>query len=95
VTVFDEELMQASIETAAVLRQAGHNVACYPVVAKLPKQFKYADRMGMQVVVVVGPEETASGEVTLKDLQAGTQQRVKRADASAAIQKMLESRPVT
>jgi histidyl-tRNA synthetase len=95
VTVFDEEHIQASIETAAELRQAGHQVACYPVVAKLPKQFKYADRMGMQVVVVVGPEESASGQVTLKDLQAGTQQRVRRADASAAIQKMLESRPVT
>jgi histidyl-tRNA synthetase len=95
VTVFDEEHMQASIETAAALRQSGHKVACYPVVARLPKQFKYADRMGIQVVVVVGPEEAASGEVTLKDLQAGTQQRVRRADAPSAIQKMLESRPVT
>jgi histidyl-tRNA synthetase len=84
VTVFDEEHMLASFEVAAELRQAGLKVACYPTAAKLPKQFKYADRMGMQAVVVIGPEEAASGEVTLKDLRAGTQRRVKRAEAAAA-----------
>jgi histidyl-tRNA synthetase len=95
VTVFDEEHMLASFETAAELRQAGLKVACYPTPARLPKQFKYADRMGMQAVVVIGPEEAASGELTLKDLRAGTQVRVKRAKAAAAIREVLESSPGT
>ncbi len=95
VTVFDEEHMLASFEAAAELRQAGLKVACYPTTARLPKQFKYADRMGMQAVVVIGPEEAASGEVTLKNLLAGTQIRVKREQAPVAIRELLESSPGT
>jgi histidyl-tRNA synthetase len=93
VTVFDDEHMLDSFEVAAELRQAGLKVACYPILAKLPKQFKYADRMGMQAVVVIGPEEASSGELTLKDLRAGAQKRVRRGEAAAALWKLLESSP--
>jgi histidyl-tRNA synthetase len=95
VTVFDEDHMLASFEAAAELRQAGLKVACYPTAGKLPKQFKYADRMGMKAVVVIGPEEADSDEWTLKDLLAGTQRRVRRAEAAAAVWEVLESSPGT
>ena len=91
VSVFDEATMLDSIEVAAELRRAGLKTACYPTAAKLPKQFKYADRMGIQVVVVVGPDEAARGELTLKDLRSGTQTRVRRTEAAAAILQVLES----
>jgi histidyl-tRNA synthetase len=93
VTVFDDEHMLTSFQVAAELRRAGLKVAVSPTASKLPKQFKYADRMGMQVVVVVGPDEAARGELTLKDLRQGAQQSVKQAGASAVIQKLLESNP--
>jgi histidyl-tRNA synthetase len=93
VTVFDDEHILTSFQAAAELRRAGLKVAVSPTASKLPKQFKYADRMGMRVVVVIGPDEAARGELTLKDLRQGAQQSVKRAGAAEVIQQLLESNP--
>jgi histidyl-tRNA synthetase len=81
VTVFDDARMISSIEFAAELRNQGIKVACYPEVAKLPKQFKYADRMKISTVVVIGPDEATNGQVTLKQLDTGVQQTVSHKDA--------------
>jgi histidyl-tRNA synthetase len=91
VTVFDNERIPASLALAADLRRAGLKVACYPEPVKLPKQFKYADRLGMRVAVVIGPDEAANGLVAIKDLGAGAQQTVARGEAVRAIQKLLDS----
>lgn len=93
VTVFDEEHILDSFQAAAELRQAGLKVGVSPTASKLPKQFKYADRMGIKIVVVVGPDEAARDQLTIKDLRQGTQQIVKRAGAAAAIRELLESNP--
>jgi histidyl-tRNA synthetase len=90
VTVFSPELLPASLRLAAELRAAGLNVACYPEPAKLPKQFKYADRTGMQAVLVLGPDEAAAGRVAVKDLGQGTQEVLARKDVLAAVRKILE-----
>ncbi len=92
VTVFSADLLPASLEMAADLRRGGLNVACYPEPAKLPKQFKYADRMGMRVVLVLGPDEAAAGKVTVKNLADGTQETLARGQAIEAVEKILESR---
>ena len=81
VTVFDSERLNTSLQFAAELRSAGLKVACYPEVAKLPKQFKYADRMKISTVVVIGPDEAANNQVTIKDLTTGNQQTVSKRDA--------------
>jgi histidyl-tRNA synthetase len=93
VTVFDEGLILESFQVAAELRQSGLKVACSPAPSKLPKQFKYADRMGMQVVVVIGPDEAAQGQLTVKDLRQGSQQTLPRSAAPALIRQLLESSP--
>jgi histidyl-tRNA synthetase len=81
VTVFDGERMNTSFKFAADLRRAGVKVACYPDVAKLPKQFKYADRMKISTVVVIGPDEAAKDQVTIKKLASGEQQTIDRREA--------------
>jgi histidyl-tRNA synthetase len=91
VTVFSPELLASSLSLAADLRQAGLNVTCYPEPAKLPRQFKFADRMGMRAVVVIGPDEAAVGKVTLKNLTGGTQETISRSDVAASIKRLLES----
>ena len=93
VTVFDEGTLLESFQVAAELRGAGLKVACFPAPAKLPRQFKYADRMGMQVVVVVGPDEINKGQLTVKDLRQGSQQSVPRQAAADLIRQVLESSP--
>jgi histidyl-tRNA synthetase len=91
VTVFDESLWMNSYALAADLRAAGLKVTTYPEPVKLPKQFKFGDRMGMQVVIVIGPDEAAAGKVTVKDLKNGIQETVLRADAEKVVRKILES----
>ena len=80
-TIFDDDRWMTSLEFAAVLREAGLKVMCYPAAAKLPKQFKYADRMGFKTVIVIGPDEAAKGQVTIKTLASGEQQTVDRNEA--------------
>jgi histidyl-tRNA synthetase len=90
VTIFSQELQPESLKLAGQLRQSGINVTCYPEAAKLPKQFKFANRMGMKAVLVLGPDEVAQGRITLKDLASGTQERIERAALTQAVTRILE-----
>ena len=78
VTVFDQERLLESFKLASELRRAGLNVVCYPEAAKLQKQFKYADRMGAKVTLVLGPDEVEKGQVAVKNLLNGEQVSVAR-----------------
>jgi len=60
-------------------------------VTKLPKQYKFADRMGIRMVVVIGPDELANDQVTIKDLSQSKQQTVSRSMAVSLITQLLES----
>jgi histidyl-tRNA synthetase len=93
VTVFDGTTILESYALAAELRQTGLKTACYPEAARLAKQFKYADRAGIRVAVTLGPDEIASGKVTIKDLASGSQETVLRSRTQEAIQKLLERVP--
>jgi histidyl-tRNA synthetase len=92
VTVFDDESMPQSFSLAGELRQAGVKTATYPEAAKLPKQFKYADRMGIELAAVLGPEELAAGKVTLKDLRTGEQEIVTKSEVGERVKLLLEKR---
>ncbi len=89
VTIFDESLLRESYALAAELRLAGLNVLCYPEPVKLQKQFKFADKMKAQIVVTIGPDEAASGQVSVKNLVSGEQVIAGREAAAELIQKIL------
>jgi histidyl-tRNA synthetase len=89
VTVFDEKLWLNSYALASELRGAGLNVIVFPEPAKLPKQFKYADKMKMKVVVTVGPDEAEKGLVAVKNLSNGEQVIVQRVEAAQVIRGIL------
>ena len=92
VTVFSPDLLPTSYSLAAELREAGVNTTCYPEPAKLPRQFKFADRMSMWVVLVIGPDEAAAGKVTVKNLKDGSQETLPRGKVLQAVKRILESR---
>jgi histidyl-tRNA synthetase len=54
---------------AAELRAAGINTEVYGGTEKLGKQFKYADRAGVALAVVVGSKEREANIVNVKDLR--------------------------
>jgi histidyl-tRNA synthetase len=91
VTVFDSERQSASISFASELRKSGFNVICSADVSKLPKQFKHADRLGIRLAVVIGPDEASKDQVTIKELESGAQKSVARKKAVSEITKLLES----
>ncbi len=93
VTVFDEECHDASLKITTDIRQAGISVVCYPEITKLPKQFKYADRMDIPIALVIGPDEAANGTVTIKDLKAGAQLTVINTEVLTKIRELLKTRP--
>ena len=90
VTVFDADCMTYSLMIAAELRKAGIDVMVYPQAAKIGKQFKYANRLGVSYVVVAGPDERDQGILQVKDMQSGEQKSVAFADAADSIKTMLK-----
>jgi histidyl-tRNA synthetase len=91
VTVFDGERLLESFKLASELRRAGLNVVCYPEAAKLQKQFKYADRMGARVTLVLGPDEVQNGQVTVKNLANGEQVTVQREAVAGTVRGILDA----
>ncbi len=89
VTVFDEELLLTSLSLAGELRRAGLKATCFTEAVKLPRQLKFADRMGVRCVAIIGPDEAAKREVTLKDLARRTQVTVGREKVAETIRQML------
>jgi histidyl-tRNA synthetase len=72
------------------LRAAGHAADRRFGGGSMKSQMKSAGRSGARVAVIVGEDEAAAGEVTLRPLQdQGEQQRVARDDLLAALAPML------
>ena len=91
VTVFDEERLLESFKLASELRRAGLNAVCYPEAVKLPKQFKYADRIGARVTLVLGPDELDKGQVAVKNLMNTEQVSVPRGELIDTIKVILNA----
>lgn len=93
VTVFDAASLAESFTLAAELRAAGLKVMVYPTDARLPKQLKYADRVGVRFVLIAGPDEQAAGQVTIKNLTDGSQQTLDRVRAAEFLCQRLAEAP--
>jgi histidyl-tRNA synthetase len=92
VTIFDEERLLESFKLASELRRAGLNVVCYPEAAKLQKQFKYADRIGAKVTLVLGPDEVEKGQVTVKNLMNSEQISIAREALIDTVKNIINSK---
>jgi histidyl-tRNA synthetase len=89
VALWNAESAPESLALASDFRRSGLRVDVYPEADRLGKQFKYAAGRQVRVVAVVGDDERARGEVTVKDLRSGTQQSVKRSDAAAHVSRLM------
>jgi histidyl-tRNA synthetase len=63
---------------AQALRDAGIATETDHQNRSLKAQFRQADRLGARLVVIVGPDELAAGEVTVRDMTDKTETRVAR-----------------
>jgi histidyl-tRNA synthetase len=85
VTLWSDALRADALTLAAELRRAGLRVDLYPETDKLGKQFKYAAARHVPFVAVIGDDERAANEVTVKDMSTGEQKTVARGQVAGAI----------
>jgi len=93
ITMWSDETRAEALTLAAELRRAGLRVDVYPEAEKLGKQFRYASTRHVPWVAIIGDDERARGEVAIKDMRSGDQQRVARADAARLIDRGLNPEP--
>jgi histidyl-tRNA synthetase len=90
VTVFNEDLLMDSLAVAKELRDAGIKVTSHLQTDKLGKQFKYADRIGARIALVIGPDELTNGTINIKDLRTGDQETISRKELINRLKNLLE-----
>lgn len=93
VTIFDSqniELISKSFEIATILRDANIKVEVYSGEnTKIGNQIRYADRKGMDVAIVVGPDELKEEMASIKNLKKHSEKKVKVKDIVKAVQSEL------
>jgi len=67
--------LKPAIDTANVLRKAGINTEIYFDDKKMKAKFKYADKLKIPYVIVIGEDEINMGKVTLKNMETGEQDK--------------------
>ncbi|MBM6619703.1 histidine--tRNA ligase [Bacillus suaedaesalsae] len=76
VVTLGEMAKKKSIHLVNELRKAGLSVETDYLDRKIKAQFKSADRLNAKFVIIIGDEELERNVVSIKDLQAGTQEEV-------------------
>ncbi len=71
VIVFGQDDMKSYLDAVSELRAAGIAAELYLGRAGMKAQMKYADRRGAPAAIMLGGDEIAAGQVTIKDLDAG------------------------
>jgi len=91
VTIWSHDTRDAALALAGEFRRAGLRADVYPEADKLGKQFKYASARHVPFVAILGDDERARGEVSLKDLRSGDQVSMRRDDAAPFLKSKVDS----
>jgi histidyl-tRNA synthetase len=71
---FGEKEALYAVKAIKQIRLKAINAEIYPDAAKMKKQMAYANKRGIEFVVLAGSKEIENKEYTLKNMQSGTQQ---------------------
>jgi len=78
--------VDASLQMANTLRKGGLKTELYFERDTLGNQIRYASKKGIPYVIILGPDELAADQVTVRNLLRKEQQTVKRAEVVGLIQ---------
>jgi histidyl-tRNA synthetase len=88
VTFLTDNLRDDAVKLAGEIRTESLRVDLYPEASrKLEKPLKHASARNVPVMVILGEDEHARGEVSVRDLQTRQQEALPRATAAVAIAK--------
>ena len=74
---------------ATAFRTAGINTELFLTDKKIKAKFKYADKLNIPFVVVIGEDEIANNTVSLKNMKSGEQFQVSIEEAINIVNKFL------
>ena len=80
VVSMDEDVSKC-FEIATILRNNNINTQVYFEDKKIKAKFKYADKLKIPYVIVIGEEEIKNNVVTLKNMKTGEQNTIKIGEA--------------
>ena len=90
VTVFSEETRPESTRIAHQLREAGINTEVYLGARKLGRQIAHADKKGIPIVAIAGPDEIEAGAVKLRRLVDGREVVAGQSQMDGIVAEMLQ-----
>ena len=82
-----KRVQATAIRAAQKLRAAGLRVELPPVEQKFGKALGQADRLGARYALILGEDEVASGEWTVKTLGDGSQEKIREAELVEMVKK--------
>lgn len=89
VAAFEEAGMPHAMTLAAALRRSSLRVFVYPEPDKIGKQLKYAESRGIPCVAMLGEDEIARHQVTIKHLASRAQETHAQDRAGEAVKELL------
>ena len=81
----DKDIVPYAVKTANTFRSNGIPADVYYGTKGMKQKMKYAGKLGIPYVMLIGEEEAASGQVTLKDMNQGQQATMVIEEAIAQI----------
>ena len=81
VVTMDEEGMQYGVDVANTFRDNNINTEMFLEDKKLKAKFKYADKLNIPYIIVIGEEEIQNKKVTLKSMITGEQKMLSLEEA--------------
>ena len=85
----DAEAFQSAFALTQKLRKQGLRADCDHTGRSLKAQFKYANKIGVQMIAIIGGEELTRGKIKLKMMATGGEQEMPLGDAAQTIKAIL------
>ncbi|TLM97551.1 MAG: histidine--tRNA ligase, partial [Actinobacteria bacterium] len=89
VAAVDDSTRDMAFSITSALRDAGIAAEMDHQARSLKSQFKAADRFGADLVVIIGPDELAQGEATVRNMGTKEEIRLPLAEMAARVSGML------
>ena len=77
--------LDKALEVGDRLRSAGINTDVYLEDKKIKAKFKYADKLKIPYVAIIGEEEEKNGTVSLKNMETGEQEEIRVEDLAMTL----------
>ncbi len=77
--------MSSALNAARLVREAGKYCEVYYQDKGMKPKMKYANKLGIPYVAIIGDDEAASGSVMLKNMESGEQELVKAEDLAGKL----------